>query len=285
MFRLTLHILKLRRGENPVGDWTIQVTDSNKPQENNGTFLGWNMKFWGTSIDPAKAIKYEVPLKEGTLPLPENPPAPPTPTTSKILAKPTALLPGDHGTAEGENTNPAFPTGAPTTDMGWFPDMANLVSNQKWFFVAAGAVVMFGVGAAVFFWRRRRAARLSNYTTLPAGDDVSMSALSSHRGVAGSSRPTKELYDAFGEVSDDEDDEDETRALRGTHPQDRVAGGLGFHSGFLDDDEPPSAGVHPTPLYHDEPESVQPRGDGGAQRERNIPSSPSGSGGSWEHAS
>lgn len=215
---------------------------------------------------------------------PENSPLPPTPTTSKVLAKPTSLLPVDHGTAEGENTNPAFPSGTPTTDMGWFPDMGNLVSNQKWFFVAAGAVVLFGLGAAIFFWRRRRAARLSNYTTLPAGDDVSMSALSSNRGVAGSSRPTKELYDAFGEVSDDEDDEDETRALRGTHPQDRAVG-LGFHSGFLDDDDPQSAGIHPTPLYQDEPESVEPHHGGETHPEHSLPSSPSGSGGSWEHAS
>jgi kexin len=257
----------------------------NRPQQDNGTFLGWNMKFWGTTIDPAKAKQYEVPLKEGTLPPVEEPPAPATPTSSKMLAKPTALLPVDHGTAEGENTNPAFPSGtpSPTTDMGWFPDMANLVSNQKWFFVAAGAVMLFGISAAVFFWRRRRAARLSNYSTLPAGDDVSMSALTGRGLAAGSSRPTKELYDAFGEVSDDDDDDDETKALRGTHPQDRVAEGLGFHSGFLDDDEPPSAGGRPTPLYQDEPESAQPSRE--ARRERSGTSSPSGSGGSWEHAS
>lgn len=245
------------------------------------------MIFWGTTIDPSKAKRYEVPLIDNVLPVHIEVPVTATPTATKVLAKPTALLPGDHGTAPGENTNPAFSsalpsataTSTPTGDEGWFPGMANLVSNQKWFFVALGAVGIFGIGIGAFFWRRR-AARLASYTTLPAGDDMSMSALvTGHRGGVTGSRPTKELYDAFGEVSDDDDDDEET-ALRGAHPKDRVSTGLGFHSGFLDDDEPASAGAGPTPLYRDEPDRL--RG------ERNIPSrasSPSGSGGSWEHAS
>lgn len=99
---------------------------------------------------------------------------------------------------------------------------------------------------------------------------------------------TRELYDAFGEVSDGDEDADEETGLRGGLPKDRSPGGLGFHSGFLDDDDPQSAGG-PTPKYKDEPEEahvqqeadverLNPRDGGGS------PGSISGDG-SWEHAS
>jgi kexin len=87
--------------------------------------------------------------------------------------------------------------------------------------------------------------------------------------VSRQGRPrAKELYDAFGEVSDDEDADEETR-LRGE----------GFHSGFLDDDDPSSAG--PEPAYRDEP-----RGEHDVSPDVRSASPGSGSGdGSWEHAS
>ncbi|KAG6916651.1 hypothetical protein DXG01_005937 [Tephrocybe rancida] len=276
-------------GEDPVGDWTIKVTDQETPETSNGTFLGWNMKFWGSTIDPAKALKFEVPLVENVLPVHIIPPVFPTPspTSTKVLSKPTAHLPDDHGTAPGENTNPAFssalpgPTGSsvPSADVGWFPSLSNLVANPKWFFGAVGAVAVFAIGMGVFLWRRRKA-RLAQYNALPAGDDLSMSTLAAgHRGpVAAGSRPTRELYDAFGELSDDDEDAEEGTALRGNHPLER---GLGFHSGFLDDDEPPTAGGAPTPKYHDEPSSHDHERRGNPSQ----PPSPDGSGGSWEHAS
>ncbi|KAG5715001.1 KEX1 protease [Termitomyces sp. T112] len=262
-------------GENPVGDWTIKVTDQETPETSNGTFLGWNLKFWGSTIDPAKALKYEVPLVENVLPVDIVPPVFPTPspTTTKVFTKPTAHLPGDHGEAPGENTNPAFPSPSPlpnptnsshpTADVGWFPSLSNLVTNQKWFFGAIGAVALFAIGMGVFFWRRRKA-RLAQYNALPAGDDLPMSALATGRRstVGTGGRPTRELYDAFGEVSDDDDENNEEAALRGSHPHERVSGGLGFHSGFLDDDEPSTAGGAPTPKYRDDPSHEHERRDG-----------------------
>ncbi|KAF5386242.1 hypothetical protein D9615_002653 [Tricholomella constricta] len=168
-------------------------------------------------------------------------PLPQGPYSSNTRSKPTSHLPGDHGDAPGKNTSPAFPSDTlhPTPDVGWFPSLSNLVSSQKWFFGAIGAVALFGISMGIFFWHRRKA-RLANYTTLPAGDDMSMSALAGNRSgvVSGSSRPTGELYDAFREVSDDDKDNDEGTAVRGSHPQDRDSTGLRFHSGFLDDDEP-----------------------------------------------
>ncbi|KAF9473769.1 hypothetical protein BDN70DRAFT_885532 [Pholiota conissans] len=288
-------------GEDPIGDWTLKVKDQNTPGTN-GTFLGWNMILWGSSIDPAQATKWEVPIVTDVLPPAEIPVRPiiggaPTPTTTKQHPKPTANLPGDHGDATGENTKPAFTTvlqdvtqpsttstepatitGSP--DLGWFSDMSSLVTGQKWFFVALGAVSLFGIGVGIFFWRQR-VANASKYTPLADNNGVSMTAL----GTAMSGpRTTRELYDAFGEVSDDDDD-DETTALR--QP---AARSLGFHSGFLDDDEPSTA-AGLTPKYRDEPdkshhsESEATLKVSEAVTTADIPSPTESGDGSWEHAS
>lgn len=283
-----------RRDENPIGDWTIRVSDQEKESEE-GKFLGWTMTFWGSVIDPAQAKTFEVPLLEGTLPplfpADDTPVSSPAPTTSKTIPKPTAHLPGDHGDAPGEANKPTFPgsnstdakpvgdaaspsaapssSTTPTPDEGWFSDMSNLVTNQVWFFIALGAVVLFGAGAGLFFWRRS-VRRRQNYTSLPAGDDVAMSS------VGGAGPRSKELYAAFDEVSDDEDADEHTGLRRGVES---TPVGLAYHSGFLEDEDPASAG--PPTRYKDEPEPSE------KERERSSsPASGSGSGsGDWEHAS
>jgi len=257
--------------ENPVGEWTIRVSDKGSATES-GRFLGWTMSLWGSTIDPTKAREYTVPLVENQLPPvvdPEDEVISAQPSPTKILSKPT--LPPDHGSSIGEASKPAFgnpssttasPTATmtPTLDEGWVSQMSNLVSDQKWLFAAGGLVALFAIGAGIFFWRRAVKRRRANYSSLPAED----MALSSMR----ESRPrTKELYDAFGEVSDDEDADEST----GLRPDVVAREGLGYHAGFLDDDDPQSAG--PTP-YRDEPSHAQP------PRERTPDSNES-----WEHAS
>ncbi|KII89183.1 hypothetical protein PLICRDRAFT_687640 [Plicaturopsis crispa FD-325 SS-3] len=282
--------------EDPVGDWTIRVADQNSDIQL-GYFLGWNLKFWGSTIDPSKAKPYESPMLDSILPPPQPDGTTKTgsggPSATKSHPKPTAHLPGDHGTAEGEASKPAFPgaqddaaeaTATPTPDEGWFSDMSNLASNKKWFFGAVAVVMIFGIAAGVFFWRRRVARQTrANYAALSGGDGLAMSSMPGHTG-SGAPR-TKELYDAFGEVSDDEDDADESTGLRGGRPQDRSPGGLGFHEGFLDDDDPQSAG--PTPLYKDEPDAHDSSLEAGAGRDSpdDRARSPGSGDGSWEHAS
>jgi len=263
-----------------VGDWTIKVSDQ-MSATHNGSFLGWNMVFWGSAIDPSKTTSFEVPQDDVDTVLPphETPPPPPSPassaaTSTKQIVKPTAHLPGDHGEAAGENTNATFPgqedttipspspaaSSTPTADEGWFSDMSNLVKSQVWFFGAVGAVAIFGMAAGFYFWRRR-VLRLRNYTTLPEGDVLPMSGVRSGR-LSGGAR-TKELYDAFGEVSeDDDDDADEQTRLR---------------SGYEDD--PPVARGR-SPQYRDEPETGAPSRAAGAA----SPDDGSPSDGSWEHA-
>ena len=249
------------------------------------------MTFWGSTVDASKAKVYELPSDDS--PLPPIPVASPsstadTPTSTKDWPRPTEHLPGDHGEAEGEASKPAFPgqdssaspTMTPTPDEGWFPGMSKWVSNQKWFFIALGAVLIFSISVGVFFVRRRTARkRRVNYSTL-AREDVAMSSiLGSGQMNAGGGR-AKELYDAFGEVSDDEDeDADEETGLRPRGLDvDSPGGRLAYHSGFLDDDDPSSAA--PTTMYKDEPDEPGRLDEGGRSH-----SPASGSGDSWEHAS
>jgi kexin len=270
-------------GENPVGTWTIRVSDQGASSNFNGSFLGWNMVFWGSAVDPTKTTLFEVPLDEVDVVLPphESPPPPPPSSsmaspTSTERGRPTAHLPGDHGEAPGENTNATFPgsedaavspfpspspsgTSTPTADEGWFSDMSNLVKSQAWFFGAVGAVAVFGLGLGVYFWRRRvQARRLRDYSSLPEGDELPMSGVRGGRLAGGGGPRTKELYDAFGEVSDgEEEDADEQTRLRSGYEDEHRAGG--------------SRGQ-----YRDEPEGA-PLG-GAASPDK-------GSDGSWEHAS
>lgn len=250
----------------------MRVKDQNRPNIK-GKLLGWNLILWGSSIDPSKAKKYEVPLVEFLLPPLEAHPGivtiPTSTVSTKQHSKPTQHLPGDHGIAGGENTKPAFSTPTGTPDVGWFSDLGKLVTNQKWFFGALGAVALFGISAGIFFWRRR-SRRLANYTSLSNRDnDIDMAALGSMSGQ----RTTRELYDAFGEVSDDDDDE--TTALR--QPMGRS---VGFHSGFLEDGEPSAVTLPYHNVSGDIEENLAP------PRDREESASSIGSGdGSWEHAS
>ncbi|KAH8986918.1 peptidase S8/S53 domain-containing protein [Lactarius deliciosus] len=285
--------------EDPRGEWTIRVSDIGA-KDRTGHFLGWQLSLFGSTIDASIAHEYEIPLFEKvlpSLPSPNEPPVGDHPSaTTKAHPKPTEHLPGNHGEAEGEADKPAFENGdpaaepsssssatpsgsmVPTADEGWFSDMSTLVANQRWVFGAAGVVFLFGLTAGIFLCRRAaRRRRAEDYSALP-GDDLALGALS--RGGRGPR--TKELYDAFGERGDDDDEADEHTGLRAGSPG-AIGVEVGFHEGFLDDEDPNTPRTAPTLAYRDEPEKREapPRGDA---------ASPSGSGsgsgdGSWEHAS
>jgi len=101
--------------------------------------------------------------------------------------------------------------------------------------------------------------RLADYTSL-AANDIHMNPVGQTR-VPGDGRPRTAAMASAAAVGeyDDEFDEssNETLAARSAAvivPS--AAVGLGFHSGFLDDDEPSAA---LSPKYRDEPESATPR--------------------------
>ena len=246
------------------------------------------MDLWGACYDPQKAKKFELDVSE------EEQHNLPSTEKTKVHAKPTNNLPSDHAMAPGETTKAAFPTGGDAIataiestgmpdapDEGTFNHIYDLLSDSTWLVGAVGVVVLFGLGAGIFFWlRRRRLQRRSAYSALSGGDDMRMRSMdrdsSARAGLlgGGASGNTRELYDAFGVLSDeeDQDDDDEESALRGAgggydaHP----GRGLGYHEGFLEDD---TTGT-PTRPYRDEPELAPPGRE-----------SPGSGDGSWQDAS
>ena len=231
------------RGENPIGEWTLKISDRNKP-DHNGTFLGWNMALWGSAIDPSKAQKILEPVIDNALPETNKPGRPvmhdSNATSIAAPSKPTSHTPTSTPTAtetlsSGASGKPMLQDDA---SEAWYGHMTGLLAAQKLYFAALGAVFVFVVGTIVFFWRRRVARqRLANYTSL-AADDINMDVVGQST-VIGGQGSGHALYEPS---SDD---------LPGHNPLDPPsARGLGFHSGFLDDNEP-SAGL---PKYQDEPE-------------------------------
>lgn len=267
------------------------------------------MMLWGSAIDASKAVKFELPAAEvDDHELEPHPTATAEDDKTKQHPKPTDFLDTDHAALPGETTKPAFPNAKPVPtgpsngestempnapDEGTFTHMYDLLSSQTWLFAAFGLVALFGIGAGVYFWRRRRQRlqKRSAYAALSGGDEIGMT----DRDSAGRSllgRPgrraggTRELYDAFGVLSDEEEDDhdDHPRRRHGDDDEDTLQGaggydidsrGVQYHAEFLDDDGPPTAGT-PAGPYRDNPEptSVR-RGD-----------SPGGSGDeSWQDAS
>lgn len=205
-------------GENPVGNWTIKVSDLNHANET-GKFLGWRIKFWGTTVDASKAKKYELPLVDDVLPPTSDPSRPIiiTSTATTEHSKPTVNSPTESSSSGFDNIE------------GWINDMSNIVSAHRPYFGIIGFVVILGVFSSICFWRRRAAHLRSHYNSVSTREDVEM-----------------DEADRIGPVS------------AGRHPQDRISQGLGFHSSFLDDDDASTAGLGPTPKYRDEPAEVVP---------------------------
>jgi kexin len=251
---------------------------------------------WGSALDATKAKPYALPAAATP-----SESAASTSVSASVRPKPTANLPSDHASAPGETHKPSLgqvgntqnsttvspptPSMSTTPDEGYFSHMSDLVSSSTWLFGAVGAVVLFGCGAGIFFWRRRQA-RLKGAYALAEGDDVPMGSMdpSATRLLSrssGNSGRTKELYDAFGEVSDEEDDEEAT-APRGGGMHSTTS--LRYHDAFLDDDDQsPMA-----PIYKDEPSQAdiqRERGAALAPSDSRGPSSPGSGSGSWEHAS
>lgn len=239
------------RGENPVGNWTIRVKDQKDPNHS-GEFLSWSLALWGSAIDPSKVKKFVEPVVDNALPPEDDPDRPviddPDLTATTQHSKPTDCLPNDHGHAPGDNTTPAFPgDDCEGTPIDW---VTGLVNSHKWFFAALGAVSVLGIGTVIYLWRRKLAKQRQRaaYTSL-AEDDIQMDSVGRRR-MAGDVETTA-LFDGDRASTDE-------LPPRQQNVQPPTGRALGFHSAFLDDDEP-SAGL--TPKYRDEPDEGETHSD------------------------
>lgn len=215
------------------------------------------MALWGSAIDASKAKQYWQPVVDDVLPPSDVPSRPvlndPDLTATTTYSKPTDHLPADHGSAISPKPSGKNPPVDDSPSDAWYSHMATLVSAQKWFFAGLGFASIFLVAALVYFWRRRMSrSRLAEYTSL-AANDIHMDPVGQVR-VPSDGRPRTA---AAGEYDEFEETSTENLAARSEAVVvPRAASGLGFHSGFLDDDEPSAA---LSPKYRDEPESPAPR--------------------------
>ena len=277
--------------ENPVGIWTIRVSDQGKADKK-GYFLGWQMTLWGAVVDPALYKPWVLPnphtdsdadpqevgatsdasTSTGPPPVTTTLPGANIPNKTKIHAKPTDNLPTDHGVATGEDHKPGFPQptsslnspGSPPTTGDGDDDeipvtpptatpssiVPQVVQDHQWVFSGLAAVAVIGIGASLYMWRRRagqtRAQRAAYDPVAEDEEDIAMRSTDRQRVI-------QEREDAF-----DEDDADgEGARLTGGAQQPRQ---LGFHDGFLEDDDPLSArSPRVAAPYRDEPPQYQDR--------------------------
>ncbi|KAK7038024.1 PHOMO B domain-containing protein [Favolaschia claudopus] len=232
-------------GEDIVGDWTLRVSDQADP-EHRGKLLGWDMVFWGSVIDPSKAVLFDISHEDPVLPPHDIPQPTPTPSATKSYIKPTVYLSSEEplptvatttsapqtttdpkvDAIEGSASIEALPT--PSKEPSQISVIVDGLAHQLWTYIIL--VVVAGLVAVFFFWRYRVRAARSAYSALP-GDGTGVP-INGHR-----------------RSNEWEDDADERTGLN----SDSYREG-GFHSGFLDDEDdhdyPPSAG-HASPAFRD----------------------------------
>lgn len=228
-------------GEDPVGTWMINVRDQGS-SDYTGRFNQWGLQLWGSSIDASKATKW-MPAEFGEMDEEMTGSADYGPgNTLAQKPKPTALLPGDHGeaTPTGKpNTDTAptgeeeeedvEPAGAGAASEGVFDGIDALRKHSAWLGGAFLIVLLAALAGGGYFLYRNRKRRAAlgladgaRGTYAPVEDEVPLTMFG--RRKKRRAEESKELYDAFGDGPSDDDDADETTALR-------------YHDRFLEDED------------------------------------------------
>jgi kexin len=217
-------------GEDPIGEWTLRVSDQNDTSHT-GSFLGWNMMFWGSTIDASKAKKYELQPVEDVLPpigehirpvIPDSPPsavafAPTSTSTMSAVASATSTLP---------------PYASLLPNMNhWVSEMVTVACTHKWYSFGFSLILVLSIGGVLYLLCRPR--------RLP---------------------PPQMTTSGYSAVSDMEAGPVMVTAgprtvgmMRDEGPPGRSGAGLGFHSAFLDDDEMSTAQPTAAGRYRDVP--------------------------------
>ncbi|TKX27282.1 kexin [Elsinoe australis] len=240
-------------GESGIGTWTVVVKDTNQ-NDHKGTFTDWRLRLWGESIDGEKQELLPMPTEDddkdhdseetttaivGTITHgdthptgePEGNPsdhpdrpvnAKPTDTTSTASA-PTSTTTPIEGVPVPDPDSEKNPNLLPTP----FPTFGVSKKTQVWIYGAFALIAIFCVSLAIWYIltkrRNRRNARDEYEFEMldedDADDDGARSGLMNGgfgNGDARKKRQAGELYDAFAEGSEDDDnfsigEEDEER--------------------------------------------------------------------------
>ena len=205
-------------GEDPVGVWTLSVTDVEKNDSFEGRFLDWRMTMWGEAKDASKAVTLPMPGDEddeegnGDVPVVSTP----VDTYPIQVEQPTVPTPS------GPVDVPQRPT-KPTSDS----ESSLWRSRRAMFAYAAGALAVVGAVLGLILYRivvRRRLGRAGGeeYEFKPIGGvqqagigsgSASTTLTSSSGSGSRSNRQdqsvTDDVYDAFAVVDSDDSTDDE----------------------------------------------------------------------------
>jgi kexin len=251
------------REENPVGEWTIRVIDRVNPDKT-GRFKFWSLQLWGEAVDASKT-KLWAPALAGQDDEEQVGSEPAIPTTTAQKPKPTNLLPGDHGQAEGESHKPGLGDSTPNppgqdgvetdegvvspggatedvgvveagADEGYFKGIETLATKTN-FIAGAGGIILLAASATGLFLFVRSRRKRSLFRNLSEGergtyqpvDSMQMGLLGGRKTGDGANGGSKDLYDAFAEGDMTEDEDEETDV--------RETSALRYHDSFLDDED------------------------------------------------
>ncbi|KAK3714680.1 pheromone processing endoprotease [Vermiconidia calcicola] len=222
-------------GESGIGKWTVIVKDTNV-NEHKGTFTDWRLKLYGESID-AKIAK--------PLPLPkqhDDDDHDVVHTQTASVATTTVAVPTETGKPPGNpddhqhrpvnqkvsatTTAGSKPTGTPAEDEAQtdpnflprpFPTFGVSKRTQIWIYGAVTLILAFLAALGGWWWWMRRknlrrwmARDEYGFEMVDHDDDDASRPLANGNGVVGGKgkRRAGELYDAFAEGTDDEEDGD-----------------------------------------------------------------------------
>lgn len=171
-------------------------------------------------------------------------------TTKRRRPKPTEHLPSDHDVRPGHSDlalDPTIPSDVPQLDAeqdepassnqvssstpssakatsSYFSSMTSLMKDSTWIYIAAPLAALFGASLLGFFWWRRRRATGNGrgrygFEPVAGGEDegVPMTEPRTATSSTTGARTTRDLYDAFGVGSDDEDSDDDHQQQYKSH--------------------------------------------------------------------
>ncbi|KAK9457604.1 peptidase S8/S53 domain-containing protein [Dipodascopsis uninucleata] len=213
-------------GEDGIGNWTLTVTDEVFPKYT-GTFENWRMRIWGVSIDADKAKPFPMPKDDKPTSTTTAVSVPSHTSTTTTTATATTVYPTS-------STEPTSSVGDDNShDMtslltGWLPSFGMSRDVVLWVYGAAFLIAVFIIAIGIYLCvqrRRRRQIRGNGTESYEFQILRSRNDLERQGNGGGSRRKTRDLYNAFENIDEDDafgvedlltsdEEEDETSPMR-----------------------------------------------------------------------